>query len=69
MFFTLELTATTFILYLFLILSSARFLPTILSGTGAKIQKCREKGGFPDWITSHVFRHTFASLFLDGVEK
>jgi len=30
----------------------------------AKIKRCREKGGFPDWITSHMFRHTFASLFL-----
>lgn len=30
----------------------------------AKIQECRENGGFPDWITSHTFRHTFASLYL-----
>lgn len=29
-----------------------------------KIRKAREAGGFPDWITSHIFRHTFASLFL-----
>ena len=29
-----------------------------------RIRKAREAGGFPDWITSHIFRHTFASLFL-----
>lgn len=33
-------------------------------GAQRKIRKTRRKGGFPEWITSHIFRHTFASLFL-----
>ena len=33
-------------------------------GVQGKIRKVRRKGGFPEWITSHTFRHTFASLYL-----
>ena len=29
-----------------------------------KIEQARKKGNFPNWISSHTFRHTFASLFL-----